>query len=82
VLPAPPLDVYLQYQMFLLTAEEQEANNATEVSTERGLLATKSQQPPPPTVTPDRDRPQVSLNYVLRYPQDYVASFIGWLLDT
>jgi len=63
--------------MFLLTAEEQEANDTAEVSA-KGLLAT-DQQPTLQTITPDRA--QLSLKDMLGYPQNCVASFISWLLD-
>jgi len=81
-LPAPPLDIYLQYQKFLLTAEEEKADNVTEVSVE-GLPATEEpeeSQVPPPTILPNHAQP--SIKDILGYLQDYVATFLSWLLDT
>jgi hypothetical protein len=81
-LPAPPLDVYLRYQMILLTEEEEErseADDAIEASA-KGLLATEAQQLPPPTV-PDLASSQSFVKDMLGYLQDYVAALVGWLLD-
>lgn len=77
---APPLDIYLQYQKMLLSAEAQEANDAIQVPTNLGLLTTEAKRLPPPTVM--LDRAQSSVKYGLGCLQDYVATFIGWLLDT
>jgi hypothetical protein len=75
-LPAPPLDIYLRYQKFLLTVEEEEAENATEISVE-SLPATEESQLPPPTILPNHAQPSI-----LGHLQDCVAAFVGWLLDT
>jgi hypothetical protein len=64
----------------LLSAEAQEANDAIQVPMNLGLLTTEAQQLPPLTVIPDRA--QSSLKYALGCLQDYVATFVGWLLDT
>ncbi|KIM46666.1 hypothetical protein M413DRAFT_440266 [Hebeloma cylindrosporum] len=83
-LPAPPLKVYLRYQKILLTIEEQEgreAGDAIDPSMQASLLA-EAQQLPPPIVTPDRASSQSSVTNILGYLQDYVAVFIGWLLNS
>ena len=94
-LPAPPLDVYLRYQKFLLSAEEherqeqehqeeqkrQEADDAITVSA-KALLATDAQELPPPIAIPDLAPSQSSMKGMLGYLQDYVAMLLGWLLDT
>ena len=85
-LPAPPLDVYLRYQKFLLTEEERErehreADNVTKVSA-KALLALKTQELPPPTAMPDLAPSQPYVKDMLGYLQDYVAMFVGWVLDT
>ena len=78
-LPAPPLDVYLRYQNFLLVVEEREHRNAITASAE-GLLATEVEQLPPPMV-PDLAPSQSSVKDMLGYLQDHVAMFVGWLLE-
>jgi hypothetical protein len=78
-LPSPPLDIYLRYQKFILAAEEEEADNATEISVE-SLPATEESeesQLPPPTILPNHAQPSI-----LGHLQDCVATFVGWLLDT
>ena len=64
----------------LLAAEEQETNDAIQVPMNLGLLTTEAQRLPPPVVMPDF--PQSSVKDTLGYIQNYVATFIGWLLDT
>ena len=67
--------------MFLLIAEEEEANSAAEVSME-GLSATEESeesQLPPPTIFSSYAWP--SLKDMLGYLQDYVATVVGWLRD-
>jgi len=64
----------------LLAAEEQEANGAIQVPMNLGLVATEAQPPSPPNVMPDRA--QSFVKDALGYLQDYVAAFVGWLLDT
>jgi len=63
----------------LLAAEEQEANGATQVPMNLGLLATEAQLSTP-NVMPDHT--QSFVKDALGYLQDYVAAFVGWLLDT
>ncbi|KIM46624.1 hypothetical protein M413DRAFT_440237 [Hebeloma cylindrosporum] len=73
-LPAPPLDVYLRFQKFMLIAEEEEGDNANEVPAD--LPATEESEAPLPT-----SHPLSSIKDALGYLQDCVAKFVGWLLE-
>jgi hypothetical protein len=64
----------------LLAAEEQETNDAIQVPMNLGLLVTEAQRLPAPVVMPDRA--QSSMRDTLGYLQNYVATFVGWLLNT
>ena len=82
-LPAPLIDVYLQYQQILLTAEEEERREADDTieALAEEWLAIEAQQLPPPTV-PDLAPNRSFVKDILGYLQDYVAALVGWLLDT
>ena len=86
-LPAPPLDVYLRYQKILLTEEEKESPEIGDLA--KAFLAMEARELLPPTTNtiPDLALGQSSVNEspikgMLAYLQDYVAVFIGWLVDT
>ena len=48
----------------------------------KALLATEAQELPPPTAMPDLTPSWSSVKDMLGYLQDYVAMFVGWVLDT
>ena len=86
-MPAPPLDVYLRYQKILLTEEEKESPEIGDLA--KAFLAMEARELLPPTTNtiPDLALGQSSVNEspikgMLAYLQDYVAVFIGWLVDT
>jgi hypothetical protein len=64
----------------LLSAEAQEENDATQPPMNLGLPTAEAKRLLPPTVM--LDRAQSSVKFGLGCLQDYVATFIGWLLDT
>ena len=83
-MPAAPLDVYLRYQKILLTVEERESGEADDVigASAKAFLAMEAQELPPPTAIPDLTPSQSLVEEMLGYLQDYVAVFVGWVLDT
>ena len=88
-MPAPPLDVYLRYQKILLTVEERESPDDEIGDLAKAFLAMEARELLPPTTNtiPDLTLGQSSVNEssikgMLGYLQDYVAVFIGWLVDT